>query len=194
MSVNTSVSMEMMARSATRTMWSGTSDDVGELEESAYTVGPPTDDPEHLEQFDGNLEGAEAYESQVCASASRSFQEARELLSRVKSARSYFPVVGIDIVGGLAQPSTDRKVSRHKQEGQEETKDFSVKRWKVSRPWYTWSLAETPTSHSDMVHRCPRSVRQKLAQLEVYHITLLGFVVISACCLAKMDIAHQNAQ
>ena len=41
--------------------------------------------------------------------ASRSFQEARERLARVKSARGYFPVVGIGAIDGLAQPSTDRK-------------------------------------------------------------------------------------
>ena len=43
------------------------------------------------------------------ASASRSFQEARELLVRVKSGRGYFLVVGIGAFNGLAQPSTDRK-------------------------------------------------------------------------------------
>ena len=49
-----------------------------------------TDDPELLEQFDGNLEDADASASQVYASASRSFQEARELLAPVKSARDNF--------------------------------------------------------------------------------------------------------
>ena len=80
--------------------YTGDCDD--ELDETAYTVGTPTDDPELLEQFDGNLEDADASESQVYASASRSFQEARELLSRVKSARGYFPVVGIGAFDGLA--------------------------------------------------------------------------------------------
>ena len=61
-----------------------------ELEESGHTVSPPTDDLELLEQFDGNLEGAEASASEVYASASRSFQETRQLISRVKSARDYF--------------------------------------------------------------------------------------------------------
>ena len=58
-----------------------------ELEESAYTVGPPTDDPELLQQCDGNLEDADPPASQVHSSASRSCQAARALLSRVKSAR-----------------------------------------------------------------------------------------------------------
>ena len=62
---------------------------------TANTAGTPTDDPELLEQFDGNLEDADASASQVYASASRSFQEARDLLAPVKSARDYFLVVGI---------------------------------------------------------------------------------------------------
>ena len=80
-----------------------------ELDETAHTVGAPTDDAELLEQFDGNLEDADASACQVYASASRSFQEARELLVRVKSGRGYLLVVGIGAFNGLAQPSTDRK-------------------------------------------------------------------------------------
>ena len=38
----------------------------------------------------------------------------------------------------------------------------------------------------NLVHLCPRSARQKLAQLVVDHITLLGFVQIRACCAAKL--------
>ena len=83
-----------------------------ELDESAYTVGPPTDDPELPEQFDGNLEDADASASHVCASASRSFQLARLLLSRVKSARGNFLAVGIGAFEGLAQPSTDHKPAK----------------------------------------------------------------------------------
>ena len=88
-----------------------TGDCEDELEESAHTVNPPTDDPEHLEQFDGNLEDGDASASQVYASASRRFQEARELLPRVKSARRYFLVVG-GAFDGLDQPSTDRKPAK----------------------------------------------------------------------------------
>ena len=58
-----------------------TSDYDDELEESAYTVGPPTDDPELLERFDCNLDHADASASQVYASASRSFQEIRASVS-----------------------------------------------------------------------------------------------------------------
>ena len=61
-----------------------------ELDDTAYTAGTPTDDPELLEQFDGNLGDADASASQVYASASRSFQEARELLARVKECRRLF--------------------------------------------------------------------------------------------------------
>ena len=82
------------------------------MDETAYTVGTPTDVPELLEQFDGNLEDADASACLVYASASRSFREARELLSRDTSARGYFLVVGIGDFDGLAQPSTDRKPAR----------------------------------------------------------------------------------
>ena len=57
--------------------YTGDCDD--EFDDTAYTAGTPTDDPELLEQFDGNLEHADASASQVFASASRCFQEAREL-------------------------------------------------------------------------------------------------------------------
>ena len=86
--------------------YTGDCDD--ELDETAYTVRT---------QFDGNLEDADASASQVYPSASRSFQEARELLSHVKRARGYFPVVGNVAFGGLAQPLTDRKPANSRGKG-----------------------------------------------------------------------------
>ena len=121
----------------------GDCDDV--LDETTFTVGTPTDDPELLEQFDCNLEDADASASQVCASTSRSFQEARELLFRVESARGCFPVVGIGASDGLA-PSTDRtacKVTWQRREGQEEREILFAERWKVAKHWFTWHLAKT---------------------------------------------------
>ena len=94
-----------------------TGDCDGELDETAYTVGTRTGDPELLEQFDGNLEDADASASQVYASASRSFQDARELLSRVKSFRGYFLVFEIGAFDGLAQPSTDRNPAESRGKG-----------------------------------------------------------------------------
>ena len=105
-----------------------------ELDETAYTVGTPTDDPELLEQFECNLEDVDASASHVYASASRSFQEARELLSRVKSTRGYLPVVGNGAFDGLAQPSTDRKPAKSRGKG---------KKGRKVEPWYTWHLAKT---------------------------------------------------
>ena len=84
------------------------------LEESQYTVGHPTDDTELLEQFDGNLEDADASAFQVYAAASRGFQEARDFLSRV---RGFVLVVGIGVFDGLAQPSTNRKPAKSRGEG-----------------------------------------------------------------------------
>ena len=42
-------------------------DCVVELDDTAHTAGTPTDDPELLEQFDGNLEDTDASASQVYA-------------------------------------------------------------------------------------------------------------------------------
>ena len=100
------------------------------------------DDPALLQQLDGNLEDADASASQVYASANRRFQEARELLSRVKSFRGYFPVVGIG-----AFDTTDRqsakclvaKATRARGKG----KSSSQKGGKVDKPGYTWLLAKT---------------------------------------------------
>ena len=53
-----------------------------------------------------------------------------------------------------------------------------------------------PKTHSphvlSLVLRCPRSVRLKLSQLVVDHITLFIFVLISACCVDRLDIVLQN--
>ena len=83
--------------------YAGDCDD--ELDALSYTAGTPTDDPELLEQFDGNLEDAGASASQVYASASRSFQEARELFSSCQECQRLFSVFGIGAFDGLAQPS-----------------------------------------------------------------------------------------
>ena len=64
-----------------------------------------------------NLKDTEASASQVYASASRSFQEGRELLSRVMGARGYFTVVGTGAFPGLAQSSTDRNPAESRGKG-----------------------------------------------------------------------------
>ena len=170
--------------------YTGDCDD--ELDETACTIGTPTDDPELLEQFDGNLEDADVSASQVYASASRSFQEARELLSRVKSARGYFPVVGIGAFDGLAQPSTDRKPAKScGKPRRARGKGNHLRRKVESLQTFMVHLASCQNHRPhvpSLVLRCPRSVRQKLAQLVVDHITLLVFVLISACCVDKSEI------
>ena len=116
-----------------------------ELDESAYAVGHPTDDPELLEQFDGNLEDADASASPVRPSASRSFQEARDLLSRAKSARGDV-LVGIGALDCLAQPFTDRKPvkSRGKgKKGKRKGKLSSHKSGKFPNLGAFWSLVKT---------------------------------------------------
>ena len=113
-----------------------------ELDETAYTAGTPTGDPQLLEEFDDNLEDVDASATQENASARRSFQEARELLARGKSARGYFLVVGIGAFDGLLIENLQSLVAKAK-EGQEERKILVSERWKTDTPGYTWRFAQT---------------------------------------------------
>ena len=130
--------------------YTGDCDD--ELDETAYTVGTPTDDPELLELFDGNLEDADVSAFQVYASASRSFQEARELSSRVKSARGNFLVFGIGAFDGLAQPSTDRELAKSRGKGKngKRKEKSSLQKGGTSPNLGTFGiLTKPPTSRSE---------------------------------------------
>ena len=169
--------------------YTGDCDD--ELDVTAYTVGTPTGDPVLLEQFDGNLEDADASASQVYAPASRSFQEARKLLSRVKSVRGYFPVVGICAFDGLARRSTDRKGVKSRGKGKKGKREGKSSSQKGGKPTNLGTPNHRPHV-SSLVLRCPRSVRLRLAQPVVDHIMLLVFVLVSACCVDKLDIVHQH--
>ena len=119
--------------------YAGDCDD--ELDDTSYAAGTPTDDL--LEQFDGNLEDADASASQVYASASRSFQEARELLARVKSARGYFPVVGIGAVDGLAQ-SIDRELAKSRGESKKGKRKGKSSSQKGGKPTTLGALGILP--------------------------------------------------
>ena len=130
--------------------WSaGDCDD--ELDDTACTAGTPTDDPELLEQFDGNLEDADASASQVYASASRSFQEARELLARVKSARSYFLVVGIGAFDGVAQPSAERKPAKSRGKGKKDKRKGKSSSQKSGKPTSLGTPGIPPKTQSSRV-------------------------------------------
>ena len=162
-----------------------TGDCDGELDETGYTVGTRTGDPELLEQFDGNLEDADASASQVYA---------RELLSRVKSFRGYFLVFEIGAFDGLAQPSTDRKPAQSRGKGKKGKRKGKSSSQTGGTSTIFGALGilpkpQTPRSKS----RPPMSKKGPLAQLVVDHITLFVFVLISsACCVDKLDIVHQN--
>lgn len=66
-----------------------TGDNNDASDDTMCRVGSPTNYLEHLEPFDGNLEEAETAASQVYNPS-----EARELLSRAKSARGIRPLIG----------------------------------------------------------------------------------------------------
>ena len=72
-----------------------------------WTEDLPPEDVELEYQF-GSLEAAEAYAvtefknaSSDMKNATRTFMEARDLVSRVKHARGYFPVVGVGVFDGF---------------------------------------------------------------------------------------------
>ena len=125
--------------------------------------------------------------SQVHASASHSVQETRELLSRVKSDRGCFPVVGLGAFDGLAQPSTDRKPAKSGGKGRKVRgkENLFLRKVENRQAWVHLAFGQNHKPHvPSLVLRCPRSVRLRLAQLVVDHITLHVFVLISACCVS----------
>ena len=93
-----------------------------------------------------NLEDADASASQVYASASCSFQETHELLSRVKSAIRCFLVVGVCAFDGLAQPSTDRGKGK---KGKRKLKSSSQKGRKSPNLGTPGILPKSQTSHTE---------------------------------------------
>ena len=78
-----------------------------EVLDDDWTDELPPEDPDLEDQF-GSLEAAEAYAVTELKNASsdmriatRTFMEAKDLVSRVKHARSYFPVVGVGAFDGF---------------------------------------------------------------------------------------------
>ena len=78
-----------------------------EFPDDDWTDEFPPDDPELEDQF-GSLEAAEAYAvtefknaSSDMKNATRTFMEAKDVVSRVKHARGYFPVVGVGAFDGF---------------------------------------------------------------------------------------------
>ena len=172
--------------------YSGDCDD--ELDGIAYTADTPTDDPELLEQFDGNVEDADASASQVYASASRSFQEARELLVRVKSARGYFPVVGSGAFDGLAQPSTDRKPVKSRGKGKKGKRKRKSSSQKGGKPRSLGTPGILPKTQSSRVDSRPPMSKKRPTEVGAtrggpHHAPRLR---PGACCVDKLDIVLQN--
>ena len=78
-----------------------------EFPDNDWTDELPPDDPELEDRF-GSLEAAEAYAvtefknaSSNMRKATQTFMEAKDLVSRVKHARGYFPVVGVGAFDGF---------------------------------------------------------------------------------------------
>ena len=132
--------------------YTGDCDD--ELDDTAYTAGTPTDDPELLEQFDGKLEGADASASQVFASASRSFQEARFwLVSRVPEA-IFLLLVLVLLMAWLSHPlieNLQRLVAKARRVGGKENP--FLRKVENRQTWV--HLAFLPKTHNTRVESRP---------------------------------------
>ena len=119
------------------------------------------------------------------------------VLSRVKSARGNFPLVGIGAFDGLAQPSTDRQPAKSRGKGKKGNRKGNPLLRKVDnrQAWVHQAFCQNQRRHVlSLVFRCPRSVRLRLVQLVVDHITLLVFVLINAYCVDKWDTVLQNVR
>ena len=111
--------------------YTGDCDD--ELDETAYTVGTPTDDPELLEQFDGTVEDADASASHIGKSQ---FSRSTLASGSCQECQRLFSCCGVGACDGLDQQSLVAKARR-------ERKIFFSERWKTDKPGYTWHFAKT---------------------------------------------------
>ena len=114
------------------------------------------------------------------------------LVSRVLEAS--FLLLALVLFNALAQPSTDRKRAKSRGKGKKGKREILFAEKVESRQTlvHLTSCQNHRPHVPGLVFRCPRSVRRRSAQLMVDHITLLVFVLISACCVDKLDIMNQN--
>ena len=87
--------------------------------------------------------------------ASRSFQEARELLARVKSARGYFLPVGIGAFDGLAQSSTDRNPAKSRGRSKKVKRKGKSSSQKSGKPTNLGTPGILPTPQNSRVESRP---------------------------------------
>ena len=144
-------------------------------------MGPRPDDPELLDQFDDNLEDADASASQVYASDSISQFSHMSFcrMSRVQRATLHLLAL------------VHRKPAKSGGKGKNGKKKGETSPYEGSISWYTWSLAKNCPHAQNLLLRCARS-RQKPAQLVVDHITLLGFHPVSPCLASCIRMPQQR--
>ena len=110
------------------------------------------------------MEDADASASQVYESTSRSIQEARELLARVKSAISYYLVVGIGAFDGLAQPSTARKPAKSGGKSKKGKRKRKSSLRKVEKPSSLGTLGILPKPQTSRFESRPPMSKKRLAE------------------------------
>ena len=100
----------------------------------------------------------------------------------------------VPLTAWLSHPLIENLQSLVARAGRVRGKDNPLPRKVENRQaWVHLAFCQNHRLHvPSVVLRCPRSVRLRLAQLVVDHITLLVFVLISACSIDKLDIVHRN--
>ena len=120
----------------------------------------------------------------------------RVLLARAKSAGGYIPVVGIGVflTSGLSHPLIEMLQSLVAKARRARGKENPLLRKVENRQdWVHQDFCRNHRHHVQSLGlQCPRNVRLKLVCLVVGHIMLLVFVLISACCVGKLDIVLPN--
>ena len=154
-----------------------------EVLDDDWTDELPPEDPELEDQF-GSLETAEAYAvtefknaSSDMRNATRTFMEAKDLVSRVKHARGYFPVVGVGAFDGF-QTITPR--------GSRQTGAGKGARTGMNN--------QACKGRSRGVHRQPNPERHRQELRREDRRMELELNQVSVCSVAKWDIWHGIVQ
>ena len=126
----------------------------------------------------------------MCAIASRSFREARDLLSRVPSAGGYFPEVGTGAFDGLALLLANQKTAKSRGTGKKDRRKSKAsprtgKTERLRAPnFFPKSLASRAESYPPVPRTSPKRLEFSVADIIMHHVCVL----ISACFAAKLNI------
>ena len=145
-----------------------TDDDGDELEGSAYTVGPPTDDPEHFAIVKMNVS--------FCR------------VSKVPQTMFLLLV----LLTALAQLRKLGKCRNKSKIGKKKRTNSLHTGGKSPNSGTFGVLPHTPTSHSDLRQPMCKTLPVEIGTVRVDHLRLFACVLISECWVALLGIVRQK--